>query len=77
MPSGTSTYSGNVLHISGGRTVVGDTITQHELDELPIINRDPLNLVFLLGGVTEAPLSTGDSTATLVGLNSSSGNWSA
>jgi Carboxypeptidase regulatory-like domain len=40
------------------RTVVGDTVTQRELEELPIINRDPLGLVFLLGGVTEAPLST-------------------
>src|ERR1044072_1831905 len=42
------------------RTVVGDTITRRELDELPIINRDPLQLVFLLGGVSEAPLSTSD-----------------
>lgn len=41
------------------RTVVGDTVTQRELEQLPIINRDPLQLVFLLGGVTEAPLSTG------------------
>jgi hypothetical protein len=42
------------------RTVVGDTITRRELDELPIINRDPLQLVFLLGGVAEAPLSTAE-----------------
>ncbi|HEY3137896.1 MAG TPA: TonB-dependent receptor [Blastocatellia bacterium] len=42
------------------RTVVGDTVTQRELEELPIINRDPLQLVFLLGGVTEAPLSTSE-----------------
>jgi hypothetical protein len=42
------------------RTVVGDTITRRELDELPIINRDPLQLVFLLGGVAEAPLSTSE-----------------
>jgi len=40
------------------RTVVGDTIIQRELDDLPLINRDALQLVFLLGGVTEAPLST-------------------
>jgi Carboxypeptidase regulatory-like domain/TonB dependent receptor/TonB-dependent Receptor Plug Domain len=40
------------------RTVVGDTVTQRELEDLPIINRDPLQLIFLLGGVTEAPLST-------------------
>jgi Carboxypeptidase regulatory-like domain/TonB dependent receptor len=42
------------------RTVTGDTITRRELDELPIANRDPLQLVFLLGGVAEAPLTTAD-----------------
>jgi hypothetical protein len=42
------------------RTVTGDTITRRELDELPIVNRDPLQLVFLLGGVAEAPLTTAD-----------------
>ncbi len=42
------------------RTVVGGTITERELEDLPIFNRDPLQLVFLLGGVTEAPLSTAD-----------------
>ncbi len=42
------------------RTVVGDTITRRELDELPMLNRDPLQLTFLLGGVVEAPLSTLD-----------------
>lgn len=46
--------------VDTNRTVVGDTITQRELEELPIINRDPLQLVFLLGGVTEAPLSTAE-----------------
>jgi len=40
------------------RTVVGDTVNQREIEELPIINRDPLQLIFLLGGVTEPPLST-------------------
>ncbi len=40
------------------RTVVGDTVTRAEIDSLPLINRDPLDLVFLLGGVSEAPLST-------------------
>ncbi len=44
--------------VDTSRTVVGDTITQNELEDLPIIDRDPLQLVFLLGGVTEAPLST-------------------
>jgi hypothetical protein len=42
------------------RTVTGDTLTRRELDELPIANRDPLQLVFLLGGVAEAPLTTAD-----------------
>lgn len=42
------------------RTVVGETITRRELDELPIINRDPLQLVFLSGGAAEAPLSTSE-----------------
>jgi carboxypeptidase family protein/TonB-dependent receptor-like protein len=46
--------------VDTNRTVVGDTITERELDELPIVNRDPLQLVFLLGGVTEAPLSTAE-----------------
>ena len=40
------------------RTVAGDTLIRRELEELPIIDRDPLQLVFLLGGVAEAPLST-------------------
>jgi hypothetical protein len=44
--------------IDTSRTVVGDTVTQRELEELPIVNRNPLQLIFLLGGVTEAPLST-------------------
>jgi carboxypeptidase family protein/TonB-dependent receptor-like protein len=44
--------------VDTNRTVVGDTINQRELEELPIIDRDPLQLVFLLGGVTEAPLDT-------------------
>jgi hypothetical protein len=40
------------------RTVAGDTVVGREFDELPVLNRDPLQLVFLLGGVSEAPLST-------------------
>jgi hypothetical protein len=42
------------------RTVTGDTINRKEIDELPILNRNALQLVFLLAGVTEAPLSTAD-----------------
>ncbi|HKS41768.1 MAG TPA: TonB-dependent receptor [Blastocatellia bacterium] len=50
----------NMPLVDTTRTVVGDTITRRELDELPIINRDPLQLVFLLGGAAEAPLSTSE-----------------
>jgi carboxypeptidase family protein/TonB-dependent receptor-like protein len=46
--------------VDTSRTVVGGTVSQQELDELPIAGRDPLQLVFLLAGVTEAPLSTAD-----------------
>src|SRR6185369_8367633 len=46
--------------VDTNRTVTGDTIAQRELEDLPIINRDPLQLVFLLGGVAEAPLSTSE-----------------
>src|SRR5436305_1012521 len=50
----------NLPLVDTTRTVTGDTITRRELDELPISNRDPLQLVFLLGGVSEAPLATSD-----------------
>ncbi len=46
--------------IDTARTVVGDTISLAELESLPIINRDPVQLVFLLGGVAEAPLATAE-----------------
>jgi hypothetical protein len=42
------------------RTVVGGTVTEREIEELPNFTRDPLDLVFTLGGVTEEPLSTRD-----------------
>jgi hypothetical protein len=42
------------------RTVVGGTITQREVEELPNNTRNPLDLVLTLGGVTEEPLSTRD-----------------
>ncbi|PYP89578.1 MAG: hypothetical protein DMF61_02600 [Blastocatellia bacterium AA13] len=53
------TASANPL-IDTNRTVVGDTVTQQEIQSLPLIDRDPLRLVFLLGGVTEGPLATSD-----------------
>jgi hypothetical protein len=42
------------------RTVVGGTVAQRELEELPNTNRNPLDFVFTLGGVSEDPLSVRD-----------------
>jgi len=42
------------------RTVVGGTVTAHEVESLPLATRSPLDLIFTLGGVTEEPLSTRD-----------------
>jgi hypothetical protein len=42
------------------RTVVGGTITAHEVEALPVFSRSPLDLIFTLPGVTEEPLSTRD-----------------
>ncbi|MEW6126687.1 MAG: TonB-dependent receptor [Acidobacteriota bacterium] len=48
------------LSIDTTRTVAGDTVDRKELESLPILNRDPLQLIFLLGGASEAPLSTAE-----------------
>src|SRR5205085_1037390 len=40
------------------RTVVGGTITQREIEELPNSSRNPLDLVLTLGGTAEESLST-------------------
>ena len=42
------------------RTVVGGTITTHEVESLPVFSRSPLDLIFPLPGVAEEPLSTRD-----------------
>lgn len=42
------------------RTIVGGTIEQREIEELPNTTRDGLDLVLTLGGVTEEPLSNRD-----------------
>ena len=42
------------------RTVVGGTITQREIEEIPNNTRNPLDLVLTLGGVSEEALSTRD-----------------
>src|SRR5262249_20384122 len=63
-PAGTSEQitvsSGASARVDVTRTVSGGTIEGRELADLPIAGRDPLRLVFLLGGAAEAPLSTGD-----------------
>lgn len=42
------------------RTVVGGTIEQRTIEDLPNVSRDALDLVFTLGGVSEEPLSVRD-----------------
>jgi hypothetical protein len=42
------------------RTVVGGTVTQRELEELPVDSRNPLDLVLTLGGTSEEQLSVRD-----------------
>jgi hypothetical protein len=46
--------------IDTARTVAGGTVAREELERLPVFSRSPLDFVFLLGGVTEEPLSTRD-----------------
>jgi Carboxypeptidase regulatory-like domain len=50
----------DVPNIDTTRTVVGGTVTEKEIEELPNNTRNPLDLIFTLGGVTEEPLSTRD-----------------
>jgi hypothetical protein len=40
------------------RAVAGGSVEREELERLPLLSRSPLDFVFLLGGVTEEPLST-------------------
>ena len=42
------------------RTVVGGTITERQVEELPNTSRNPLDLVLTLGGTSEEQLSTRD-----------------
>lgn len=48
---------GDVPVIDTTRTVVGGTITQNEIEELPNTSNDVLDLVFTLSGTAEEPLS--------------------
>ncbi|MBV9215463.1 MAG: TonB-dependent receptor, partial [Acidobacteria bacterium] len=43
--------------IDPSRTVVGGTITEKELEEIPNVGRSPLDLVLTLGGTSEEQLS--------------------
>ena len=60
------------------RTIVGGTITQREIEELPNNSRNPLDLVLTLGGTSEEQLSTSnlaeDRTASVAPLEQ--GNFS-
>jgi len=46
--------------VDTSRTVVGGTVTTHEIESLPVNSRSPIDLIFTLGGVSEEPLSTRD-----------------
>ena len=52
--------AGEAPAIDTTRTVAGGTLTREEFERLPVFSRSPLDLVFLLPGVTEEPLSTRD-----------------
>ena len=51
---------GDAPPVDTTRTVVGGTLTRAEAESLPLPSRSPLDLIFLLPGVTEEPLSTRD-----------------
>src|SRR5215207_5939443 len=51
---------GEASAIDTTRTVAGGSVAREELERLPVFSRAPLDFVFLLGGVTEEPLSTRD-----------------
>lgn len=42
--------------VDTARTVTGGAVSREEIERLPVFTRSPLDLVFLLGGVTEEPL---------------------
>ena len=55
-----SRYEDDATVVDTTRTVVGGTVTQREIEELPNNTRNRYDFVFTLGGVTEEPLSTRD-----------------
>lgn len=50
----------SVLDVDTTRTVTGSTLTEREIEELPLDSRNPLDLVLTIGGTMEEPLSTRD-----------------
>ncbi len=50
----------NAPLVDTSRTVVGGTITEREVQEIPTNTRNPLDLVLTLGGTSEEALSTRD-----------------
>lgn len=58
--AGIEVTSAEIPAVDTTRTVVGGTVTTHEVEALPVSTRSPLDLIFTLGGVTEEPLSTRD-----------------
>ena len=51
---------GDIPEVDTTRTVVGGTVSTHEVESLPVNSRSPLDLIFTLPGVSEAALSTRD-----------------
>ncbi|HEX6124359.1 MAG TPA: carboxypeptidase regulatory-like domain-containing protein [Pyrinomonadaceae bacterium] len=56
------------------RTVVGGTVSQRDIEELPNNTRNALDLVFILGGVTEEGLSVRDAAEDRARPNGDSNN---
>ncbi len=50
----------NAPVVDTSRTIVGGTITEREITEIPTNSRNPLDLVLTLGGTSEEALSTRD-----------------
>src|SRR5690606_13179619 len=50
----------SVLDVDTSRTIVGSTLTEREIEELPNNTRNPLDLVLAVGGTSEEALSTSD-----------------
>lgn len=56
----TVTIEDDTTVVDTTRIIVGGTLTEREIEDLPNNSRNALDFVFTLGGVTEEPLSTRD-----------------